>query len=582
MQWLVRQLVARTGPSTKVWLALVATLLALPSLAAPMFADDFMQARKLAPHVWGAPFPLGRTGIHGAFDFVSPRGGGIQEAVSEGFLAWWTTPDFQLSFWRPLSALTHQLDYTIWPHHVWLMHVHTLVWQLGLFAVVAVLFARLLGPREAVLAFALYALDDARAITAGFLANRNALLAGIFGLVALLLHQRCRSSGTLWALPASLLALAMGLLSAELALTATAWMFAFAVCLDRGPLTRRALSLVPATLVVVGWKVVYSAMGFGVSGSGVYVHPLSSPVLFGQRLLERAPQYALGQLTFIPSDLGLGLPGPVSLGLSGLGVVLLVGVGWALRDLLRERPEVRFFALGSALSLVPICGVFASDRNLTFVSVGASALLAIVLVRHLDTPRVGWRGRVLSGLVAVHLVWAPLLVPVRGLTTLGADHFLERVVPVDAPDLPERTAVFIWVSTDAWPGFGRVRAVSVGSEAPRRGVALVMSEGAATVERVDDRTLHIAVDRFGALEMQQMARGPHRPFEVGETVALPDVQITVEAVDADGRPAVLRAVFAVSIDDPRLMWQLEDEGTFPLWTPPAVGETVTVGGMPWG
>ena len=57
------------------------------------------------------------------------------------------------------------------------------------------------------------------------------------------------------------------------------------------------------------------------------------------------------------------------------------------------------------------------------------------------------------------------------------------------------------------------------------------------------------------------------------------MRVTVEAVDDIGHPTELLVQFHASVDDPRFVWQYERHTTFPRWTPPAVGETVRVGGM---
>lgn len=580
---LLQHLVAHTGWRGVARVISVAVCCMVPALWAPLAADELMQARKLAPAQWGAPFPLGGSGIGGTFEFVSPLSGGVGPAVQEGFLGWWTLPGFKLAFWRPLSALTHLADFSLWPDHVWLMHVHSLVWQVLLFGLLARLLHRFLGPREAILALALYCWDDARGFTLGFIANRNALLAGTFGLITLLSHVRWRQTGQVRFALGSVLALAAGLLSAELAVSVTAWLFAYAWCLDPGPRSRRLLSLLPAATVVIAWKGVYMALGYGVVGSGVYVHPLSTPGLFAMRLAERAPWYALGQLFVLPSDLSLLLPTAVSHGLAVLGVVVFAGCAALFADLWRQRPEARFFAVGAVLSVVPVCGSFTSDRNLTFVSMGAAALWAMWLVARLDRPPTGLRRLLLGGVVLVHLVLAAVLLPVRCLTTLAVDTLLAGVNPPEesVPDLEDRTTFLAWVSTDAWSGFGRVRAISAGQVVPRRTAALVMSEGPATYHRVDEHTLRIEVAGFAALESQQMARSPDHPFAPGHTVSLPDVQLTVEHVDQDGRPCVILAKFERPVDDPTHLWQTETAGSFPRWTPPALGETTTVGGLPW-
>ena len=581
MHWLARRLLSHTHLRAFVLVIAVGVLLCLSSLWAPMMADDFTQARKLNPDFWGAVLPFGRPGVMGLFDFVSPSSGGAEALIAEGYLGWWTSPDVKLSFWRPISALTHLLDHRLWPDRLVAIRLHGLAWQVGLYAAVAVVLRRFMRPREALLALALYCWDDARGMTLGFLANRNALLAGGFGFLAVMSHHRWRQGGSSRFALVSCLCLGLSLLSAELGLSTTAWLFAYALFVDPTSRWARLRSLVPAVAVCLCWMLVYRALDFGTAASGVYVHPLHGPLLFAEKLVPRMSWYALGQLGFVPADIVSALPPSLVWLGCGLGLLLTAGLIALVWPLLRARAEARFFALGSLLSLLPICGTFCSDRNLTFVSLGASALLAMWLVSVLDGPAVRWKTWVFRGICLLHLGWAALLLPLRCLTSLGADAVLPALyAPVaDDPQLAEKTAVYVWVSSDAWPGFGRLQAVGKHQVVPRRALPLVCSEGRAAVTRVDDRTLRIEVTGFLARESMQMVRGPDQPFEVGFTKVLPDARVTVEAVDAQGRPTTIQVRFNASIDDPRYTWQSEHWGSFPVWTPPAVGETVWVGEM---
>lgn len=563
----------------------VALVLTLSCLAAPLISDDWLAARKLAPEVHGPPLPFGDPGLHDVFVFGTGDPAVTRLAQDQGFLAWWAAPDIKLAFFRPLSALTHALDHALWPHSSALMHAQGLAWFALLVLALGVLYRRLLGPRAAVLALALYAWDDARGMVLSFVANRNALLAGLCGVGVLYLHDRWRREG--WR-PGALLGpilLGVGLLTAELALATTAFLFAYSLSLDRGSLAGRLGRLVPYAAVVVVWQIVYKALDYGVQGSGIYTHPLQSPALFATRFLERAPVILLGQLGPVPADVSVALPaaGVVLLGILGLLTTAFVGVLAA--PVLRGRAEARFFALGALLSVVPVAAVFASDRNLTFVGMGAAGLLALVLLHHLEQPpETPWRRWGIGILVALHLVLAPATLPLRSLTTWGLDHALDVLfAPVLAlPDIEERTLVVVWTGSDGTMGFGRVHQVARGDRTPRNMIQLCSSEGPAQVSRLDEHTLRIEAEGFLAQEGQQMVRGPAvRPLAVGDEVVLSEVSVTVREVTADGRPRVVDARFVAPLEDPRWIWTVDGLGELEAWTPPGVGSGATAGGMPW-
>jgi len=201
------------------------------------------------------------------------------------------------------------LDYRVWPKWPWLMHVQSLAWFGLLIWATAILYRRLIGRTHAAwiaaLATLLFTLDDAHAFPAGWLANRNALLAGLFGILTLIAHDRWRHdgwrAGALWA-P---LALSAGLLCKEAAASTGGYLLAYAVFLDRARWRTRLLSLLPYLAVGVVWYGVYKALGFGVADSGVYVDPADDPIGFVRHVARYGPILLLGQWGLALSDLSV-------------------------------------------------------------------------------------------------------------------------------------------------------------------------------------------------------------------------------------------------------------------------------------
>jgi hypothetical protein len=81
---------------------------------------------------------------------------------------WWMAPDFRISFWRPLSSLTHVLDHLLWPRSSVLAHAHSMLWFAALLAVLGTLYRRFHTPWIAHLPLLLYAVDDARGWVLGW------------------------------------------------------------------------------------------------------------------------------------------------------------------------------------------------------------------------------------------------------------------------------------------------------------------------------------------------------------------------------------------------------------------------------
>jgi hypothetical protein len=236
----------------------VALVLSLPSLFSPLFIDEYVQAVR-----WKAG--LGSF-LNNCFVFGSPAIN--RQEIEHTHGVWWTAPDFKVAFWRPLSAATHAIDLSLWPGNAVLMHAHTLLWFLLLLLALRALYRRFLTPGVASVALALYAWDDARGMLLSWIANRAALIAGLFGICTLLAHDKWRREGWragAWIAP---VLFALGLLSGEMALATAGFLFGYALSVDKGPIARRLVRLAPYALIVVAWQAFYFAFGYGTQASG--------------------------------------------------------------------------------------------------------------------------------------------------------------------------------------------------------------------------------------------------------------------------------------------------------------------------
>ena len=150
------------------------------------------------------------------FDFLSGDPDEILTYKDIGVLPWWTDDTLKVRFWRPLSAITHVLDYALWPERSEWMHIHNVAWLALLIGSTAALYRRLITmPLVAGLAALLYALDDAHGMPVAFLANRNALVATSFGVLSLWCHDRFRRDGWTPGMVLSPLAFLAALLGGE-------------------------------------------------------------------------------------------------------------------------------------------------------------------------------------------------------------------------------------------------------------------------------------------------------------------------------------------------------------------------------
>jgi hypothetical protein len=585
---ITRWLGARRAP----WVVVIIGLaLAAPALTADFSADDHLHRviSRDATHFDGLesrPFDL--------FVFADGDAATTRTLRDDGVFPWWTDEEVKLAFFRPVTSATHAADHQLWPESSTAMLVHNLAWLAVVLGMVWLFYRRFAEIRWiAVLALALYAVDDARGPVVGWIANRNALLALAFAIPVLLAHDRWRRDGWThggWVGPL-LLALALG--AGEASLAITAYLAAHALWLDRGTWRDRVLALAPYAAVVVAWRVAYQLLGYGVAGSGVYLDPGTDPVGFAGAAVERVPLLLLGQLALPWSDLAslYTLLGPGVMTVMVLFAVAVVAVIMlACARLLRADPVSRFFATGMVLAAIPVASTFPADRLLGFVGLGGmglvAQLLAAALARRdlLGTHRLRRAAAmvVVIGMVLVHVVLAPPLLVMRSRSMVAINRILDRAdagIPRDAA-LAQQTVILTNPPNDAIAAYVQLMREARHQVRPRRLYWLATGTSPVTLTRVDERTLRVAPrDGFVHHEIDQMLRTPRRPFAVGERIALTGLTIEIETVDhpgGRGRPLTVLARFDRPLEDPSLVWRKWDVTTYAPYQPPRAGASETL------
>jgi hypothetical protein len=566
-------------------LALAALLLTLPALGAGLQFDDYYHRQVLL----GAASPAAPMRL--LFAFLDGDPAQAQRLMDSGVFPWWTLPAAREAFWRPLSALTHWLDYRLWPNHPALMHAHSLLWFGALVAAAAALYRRLAPSLLAAgLAALLYALDDAHGFAAGWLANRNGLLAALFGVLCLQAYLRWRRDA--WR-PGAVLAplwLALGLLSAEAALGALAYVAAYALCLDRAPWRGRLRALLPLALVAVGWAGLYRALGYGAWGTA-YVDPLREPLAFARVLLERAPVLLLAQFAGPPAEVYPFLAPALRLAVWAAALLVSAGLAWLFAPLVRHSPTARFWATGLLLALLPVSAALPANRLLFFTGLGAFGLLAEWLspslaprpvtespvarkksvVRRLSSFILGLSSFVL---LLIHVVIAPLLLPVAAFSPALLGHLEPAALGVDAD--PAHTVVLLNAPSFFSASFlGLIRSAH-GLPLPARVRYLGAGPAALSLSRPDARTLLVTPAGGYLTGFDPVFRGAQHPLRLGDTIALAGLTVAVRALTADGRPATAAFRFDVPLEDASLRWYAWRGGVFVPAAPPAVGQTLSL------
>lgn len=546
-----------------LWLSALAMALTCSSLGSGLWSDDLFQAQHFSAWLNGGQRPW--------WDMFYLQDGAPQRRFG-GITPWWTSDTLRVRFFRPVTALTHLLDYCLWPDRPAMMHAHSVVWFGLLIVVVGRLFRRLEpDPRVACLATLFFATTWVHATTVGWLANRNAILAALFGVLALVMGLRAADqprSIWRWCLAASLLV--SSLLSAEVGISTLAFVAALAW---RRREQGRALAwgpLLGGLVVVVAWRVGYQLMGFGALACGAYLDPGRSPLLF----LQAAPERLAWLLAFLLAPMrlliidGLHPVAVVSLGLLAVvSAVAIARAGW------RHRSTHGFWVIATLLALAPLAASVPGDRLLTFASLGIAPIVAKVIVDALDRPAAV--ERFFAGAAfASHLVISPV-----ALAWGAYDHshgFREStrdVAGLDyAPDdrVAKRSVVVLWAPGYAYVHEMQAARVAAGRAVPTFTWVLGISEDEPTFERVGCCTL--VVDRPDGLHREVFAanfRGPQDPFEVGAVVETLAFTATVLAVDAGGVATRVRFVFADRLDSERMLFLRWRDGDFRLADPSA-------------
>jgi len=163
------------GPRLPLKMAALGLILGLPALWMGFLVDDY--AHRLAfmdvpgiDRLFRSPMQM--------FSFATGDPDTARWAMEMGVYPWWTSENMLANFWRPATAMTHWVDYLLWPNTPFLMHLHSLLWFAALIAALAVLYRRIGGTAWAAgLAALLFAVDDSHALPMGWLANRNGTLA---------------------------------------------------------------------------------------------------------------------------------------------------------------------------------------------------------------------------------------------------------------------------------------------------------------------------------------------------------------------------------------------------------------------
>jgi hypothetical protein len=559
-------------PRVRLVLLGAALLLVSPSVFSGFAADDWIllyELRRPPDAEWAGTPPLD---LYRLFD--APH---TKRLIDGAGLPWWTYADAQCMFLRPLSGFTHMLDHWLARDQPIWAHLHCLFWFALFLLAASELYRRTLEPPwVAGVAFAMFALDTAHGGAVGWVVNRSAVVGAAFALWSLVFHHRYRvGEGVRYGL-AAWSCFGLALMSAELSLGMLGYLFAYALFMERGPLLRRALSLLPFAPLFVLWAIARKLGGYGTSGLYTYVDPAQEPLSFLSSLPARVALLIAGQGVRLVSDFYEMLP----LDIQPLYVLLALGgcalMLWFASPQLRERRALRFFAAGALLSAVPMGSTQPSDRLLTLIGVGVLPVLAgAIHGGFLSVSRL--RRKLAAGFCVLHLLLAPLFLPVSSLgaaamtsVILGAESSLP-----DDPRLRERSVIALVVPDSTFMSYIQVIRSVKDKPRPRHLYWLASTEADVKVERRAAHVLRLSPAR-GFYDHRSEARSPLHPFARGDRVELSEMTIEIVELTSDGRPAVCDFVFKSPLEAARYDFRTWRDGRLQSLPLMPVGATLTL------
>jgi hypothetical protein len=571
-----REVLRRQGRHSDWLFGLIALVFGLPSLGAGMFNDDIWQRWFVLGHLDGT------RGEPWWQLFGIPHAGSVPGFVFYGLLPWWTSPHFQLAFFRPLAAATHFIDYVLWPHLPSLMHLQSVLLYATLCVVVAKFYRRLLpGVAVAMTAALLYALDEAHLEAVAWISARNSVLTAIFCALTLLFLERQRESGSARWIALSALSLVLAHFSSEGALAVWAYILGWALFLARHPLPATLLRLTPVAVVSLAFSVFTAHSGYTAVGGGVYVDPRVRPIEFAHVALVRFPVLLWEELG--PPAWLVRMAEHTSL---DLPLKLACAAGWLLVCAIAlpriwRRPELRALFVGMLGSTLAICAVRPEPRLLLIVGLGAHALCGALLVECWQSiagseglRRVLWQFGTIW-LVMLHLALAPVgsfAVPAwyRG----RHERFLNSAATMDIGAADADRVVAILNGPSYFDALSICTYRIDLTPHPWRAVHILgASTDPVTISRPDSNSVTLEPTHGYLLEStSQQARSADEPFAAGQVIPLEGLSVIVEAITATGRPQRIRLSLPAA-DDQGIVFLNWDQNTqtFRRFSLPPVG-----------
>lgn len=571
------------SPAVYVPVILVSLLLLLTTVTNELMRDDYMHralllGEEVIPGYSQPAFDIKRAAFE-LFSFSSQDSDILAKAKSYGNVPWWSHDDLKVSFWRPLAAVTHWLDYQLWPDNPAMMHLHSLLWY-SLLAVALGYWLMQLGVGRLTLwlVMGLYVLDASHLHAIGWIANRNILIATTFGLLSLIQLTRWSATAGRVSLGLSLLFYLLALLSAEAAVSLFGLVLAFLLFADNNALAKRLLPFAGFILLTIVWRVIYSELGYGSANSGFYLDPINNTGGFLRSLWVNGPIMLYEQLIRIPS-LSMLMSPAVELNQLIISWLVLIIALLILTPLLFHNRLARFGFFAAILAIPPACATLVSGgRLMFFFGIGICLLLGLWFTALKEQP--DWLAK-----RKVYKVLAYLWSLAIGLAVIGGTGFvwyskISNVMTNDQPRFNAYTDVLDKVHEDQTlvlinppvlfeQMYLPLKGNYFGMDLPNRMMMLVPGYTAVNVSKSGERGISLAGSSGFMIKpqvpwQQQSTKSIHfaylfrrvdsfftsgdLSFEPNASIPLPDARLEIIAMTDQGDPKQIKVSFSQPIN----------------------------------
>ncbi|MBW2090582.1 MAG: hypothetical protein JRI34_00465 [Deltaproteobacteria bacterium] len=510
-----------------------------------------------------------------------------------GLIPWWTAENFRVRYFRPVTSLSIYLDYLLYRDWASGYHLTSLLLYAAILGLAYRLFSAVgVSRRAALWALAFLAFEGTHVVPVGWIANRNTLIAILFTLLTALAFHRYHLTGRRHFLVLSLVGFLLALGGKESGLVCLPLVGLYLLCVGRpsesGSFVQACLHALrtPALWAFVLIAFVYFG-GYALAergeNSALYSTPWQEPLIYVRQLAMLIP-LAFSSLFFgLSTDIVYTRPAwALPMMLFSLPILLLVGIVFWRR--LRSCPQAGF-ALGWALfALLPVAGVFLSDRLLMSASLGTALLLGLFM-DSLGSLRSLWARRQFGSVILFFLLvtlGVVLSIPtgcIRGeifYKIAAADR--ENIANAEIPlgNSPER-CVFLLNSPSSALAMTIMPAWTVIHDDPGIYITYLQMARREVEWRRESETSCVLT--FGEplllehqyellFETKRQAPPPGTHYRTAHFTA------TILESEDKGIRAV-RLGFFRSLDDPTYHFLAWKDGRLSRVTPPAVGEALT-------